>query len=106
MPTITFIDHQGVQHTVQSTSGKTVMQTALDNGIEGIVAECGGSCACGTCHCYVDDQWVGKVPQRSSIETETLECAVGVMDNSRLSCQIKITDDMDGLIIRLPEFQL
>lgn len=106
MPVITFIDHQNNVHKVEAKSGNTIMQTALNNQIEGIVAECGGSCSCGTCHCYVDEQWLDKMPEVSSVESETLECAVGVKSNSRLSCQITVTDDMDGLVIRLPETQL
>lgn len=105
MPTVTFIDHQGVERAVEATSGSTIMQAALDNLIDGIVAECGGSCACGTCHCYVDEAWLASLPPISKDETATLECALAVKSNSRLSCQVEITADMDGLVIRLPESQ-
>ena len=106
MPKVTFIDHKGVEHAVEAQSGKTVMQSALDNHVEGIVAECGGTCSCGTCHCYIEEQWLDRMPPTSSMETETLECSVGVKSNSRLSCQVTLTDDMHGLVVRLPEFQL
>jgi ferredoxin, 2Fe-2S len=106
MPNITFIDHKGVEFAIEATSGKTIMQAALDNCIDGIVAECGGTCSCGTCHCYIDEQWLDKMPQTTNMETETLECSIGVQPNSRLSCQVTLNDNMNGLVVRLPEFQL
>lgn len=105
MPTLTFINHQGREKSVEVAAGTTLMQAALDNLIDGIVAECGGSCACGTCHCYVEERWLNTMPPASKDETATLECALAVKPNSRLSCQVKLTAEMDGLIVRLPESQ-
>jgi 2Fe-2S ferredoxin len=106
MPFVTFIDNLGSEHTVEAKPGTTVMQAALDNLIDGIIAECGGSCSCGTCHCYVDERSVGKLPPAGKAEIETLECSIGVKANSRLSCQIVIREDLDGMVVRLPESQI
>lgn len=106
MPRITFMDHLGNKQEVEAKAGKNVMQVALDNMIEGIVAECGGSCACGTCHCFIDPEWQAKMPEATDLEKETIECAVDGEPESRLSCQVIITEDLDGLIVRLPEDQL
>jgi 2Fe-2S ferredoxin len=106
MPQVTIIDNRGASHTIEAKAGTTLMQAVLHNQIEGVVAECGGSCACGTCHCYVDETWASRLPARSDIEQETLECSIGVQDTSRLSCQIQLTDQMDGLLVRLPDRQV
>lgn len=105
MVTITFIEHNGTEHVTNSESGQSVMQAATAAGIPGIPADCGGACACATCHTYVDDAWMDKFPPAEEIENDLLECAVHVTSNSRLSCQLPITDAMDGLIIRIPESQ-
>ena len=105
MAQITYIEHDGTEHQVQVEDGYTVMQAALDNMLEGIVAECGGACSCATCHCYIDDAWIDKVGQPEDMEKEMIEFAANVKDNSRLGCQVKVTEELDGMVVRLPESQ-
>jgi len=105
MPVINYISADGAINEIEVASGSSVMQGAVDNMIDGIVAECGGSCSCATCHCYVDDAWIEKVPVPSEMEKDMLECVLEPQPNSRLSCQIEVTDDLDGLVVRLPESQ-
>lgn len=105
MPQVTFIEFDGTEHTVDVDAGKTLMQAALDNGIDSILAECGGCCSCATCHCYVDDAWTSKVGEAGEDEKEMLEGVLDPKDNSRLSCQITLTDELDGLVVSLPESQ-
>ena len=105
MPNITFIDAQGESRTVEAETGSTVMETAIRNAIPGIEAECGGACACATCHVYVDEAWAGVVGEPSPIEEDMLDFASDVRPNSRLSCQIRLTDAMDGLVVTTPERQ-
>jgi len=105
MPRITYIEHDGTSHTVEAEIGATVMETALRNDIGGIVAECGGSCTCATCHVYVDEPWFDKLPPRSSDEEYELDSAFDVRPNSRLSCQIVVSDELDGLVVRTPSYQ-
>lgn len=105
MPQITFISHDGNVQEAEATAGSTVMQVAVDNMIEGIVAECGGACACATCHCYLDAEWFSKLPEASELEVDMIECAVSPSEYSRLGCQLVITDAMDGMTVRLPESQ-
>ncbi len=106
MPTITYIEHNGTQHTVEVADGTSVMQGALDNAIEGIVGECGGGMACATCHCYVDDAWADKVGGPSQPELDMLEFSASeTRSTSRLSCQIATSDELDGLVVHLPETQ-
>ena len=105
MALITFIDHNDQAFEVNATEGSSVMQAAVENGIDAIVAECGGSCSCATCHVYVDEAWVEKTGQASDIEKDMLECVLEPQENSRLSCQIEITNDLDGLIVRMPASQ-
>ncbi|WP_106746458.1 2Fe-2S iron-sulfur cluster-binding protein [Yoonia maritima] len=103
MVSITFIQPDGAAQTVQATLGDSVMQTALNNNIEGIFAECGGAMMCATCHCYIDDKWAEKTGDKSDGEDDMLDCAeTEVTDASRLTCQIKVTDALDGLVVRLP----
>jgi len=107
MVAITYIEHDGTEHRVDVPEGNSVMQGALDNMIEGIVAECGGGAACATCHCYVDEAWFDKVGPPSEIEQQMLEFAASeATATSRLSCQIPVTEELDGLIVRLPETQI
>lgn len=103
---ITFIEHSGEQHTTPIDEGKSLMQTAMDNGIPGIDADCGGACACGTCHVIVDDNWIDAVGMADDDEIMMLELTPEKAKTSRLSCQIKTTAVMDGLVVRLPEFQM
>ncbi|MGB1867736.1 MAG: 2Fe-2S iron-sulfur cluster-binding protein [Porticoccaceae bacterium] len=105
MPKVTFIEASGGSHEVDLSNGISLMQGAVDNMIEGIVAECGGSCSCATCHCYIDESWVDKVDAPSEMEKDLLDCVTEPKDNSRLSCQINISDALDGLVVHLPESQ-
>jgi 2Fe-2S ferredoxin len=105
MPKITYIEHDGTVHTVEAEIGSTVMESALKAGVTGIVAECGGSCTCATCMVYVDEAWLDKTGERSEEEEDQLDFAFDVKPNSRLSCQIKVTEALDGLIVRTPAYQ-
>ena len=105
MPKITFIEHDGTQHTVEAEIGSTVMETAVKNDIASIVAECGGGCTCATCLVHVDDAWFEVVGKPSEDEDYMLDSAFEVKPTSRLSCQIQVTEEMDGLIVRTPAYQ-
>ncbi len=106
MPKITYIEHGGAEHVVDVAAGKTLMEGGRDNAIPGIAADCGGACACSTCHVYVDESWVEKLSPIAEMERDMLEFAVDPDDRlSRLSCQIKITEALDGLIVKMPQFQ-
>ena len=105
MAKITFIQHDGKEQTVEGTPGMSVMETAVKNMVPGIDADCGGACACATCHVYVEPDWLEKTGARSTMEEDMLDFAFDVRDNSRLSCQIKVTDGLDGLRVRVPEKQ-
>lgn len=105
MPKIIFIDFEGTARTVDAVAGATVMETAIKNGVPGIEAECGGACACATCHVYVDEAWREKTGEPSPMEEDMLDFGFDVRPNSRLSCQIKVTDALDGLTVRTPERQ-
>jgi 2Fe-2S ferredoxin len=105
MPSITYIDAAGQSRTVQAQSGSTVMETAVKNSVPGIEAECGGACACATCHVYVDDAWIEKTGKAQPMEDDMLDFAFEVKPTSRLSCQIKVTDALDGLVVRTPAKQ-
>ena len=105
MAKITYIEHDGTEHVVDVKPGQSVMEGAVKHNIPGIDADCGGACACATCHVYVDPAWTGKTGEKSAMEESMLDFAEAVEDNSRLSCQIKVTDDLDGLIVRMPESQ-
>ena len=105
MTKITFIDAAGQSRTVNAEDGSTVMETALKNAVPGIEAECGGACACATCHVYVEESWVEKLPKAESMEEDMLDFAFDVRPSSRLSCQIKVGPALDGLIVSTPEKQ-
>ena len=105
MPKITYIDHKGASRSIDAEVGSTVMETAVKNQVPGIEAECGGACACATCHVYVDEAWVGKLPRREAMEEDMLDFAFEVQPNSRLSCQIKVKAELDGLVVTTPEKQ-
>jgi 2Fe-2S ferredoxin len=105
MPKITFIEHDGTVHTVEAELGATVMETALKNGIAGVVAECGGGCTCATCLVHVDEKWFPVVGPPSEEENQMIDTAFEVTETSRLSCQIKVTEKLDGLIVRTPSYQ-
>ena len=105
MAKITYIEHDGTEHAIDVKNGLSVMEGAVKNNIPGIDADCGGACACATCHVYVDEAWIDKTGSPSAMEESMLDFAEGVQDNSRLSCQIKVTDALDGLVVRLPVSQ-
>jgi 2Fe-2S ferredoxin len=105
MAKITYIEHDGKTHELEIAEGMSVMEGAVKNGVPGIDADCGGACACATCHVYVDDAWIAKTGSPSSMEQSMLDFANDVTDNSRLSCQIKVTKDVDGLVVRIPSSQ-
>jgi 2Fe-2S ferredoxin len=105
MPKITYIEHNGKSHEVGVANGLSVMEGAVQNNIPGIDADCGGACACATCHVYVDKKWVDKAGKSETMEQDMLDFAFEVSDQSRLSCQIKVSDELNGLILRLPEKQ-
>ena len=103
MAKVTYIGADGTRYEVQAENGSTVMENAIRNGVPGIEAECGGACACATCHVYVDEAWRDKVGGPSAMEESMLDFAENVEPSSRLSCQIKVTDELDGLVVRTPE---
>ncbi|MCR9268857.1 MAG: 2Fe-2S iron-sulfur cluster-binding protein [Henriciella sp.] len=105
MAKITYVDHEGTERVVEATNGESVMETAIKNSIPGIDADCGGACACATCHVYVDDAFMEKVGQPEDMEQSMLDFAENVQANSRLSCQISVSDDLDGLKVTTPESQ-
>jgi 2Fe-2S ferredoxin len=105
MPKIVFIGHDATQYVVETQLGRSVMQAAVENFVPGIVADCGGCCSCGTCHGFVDPQWISKIPAVQADERSLLEGLLETQDNSRLTCQIDVTPELDGLIVRLPKSQ-
>jgi len=105
MPKITYIDSTGKERVVEAKNGMTVMETAIKHNIPGIDADCGGACACATCHVYVDEAFMDKVGKPSAMEQSMLDFAENVKETSRLSCQIKVRDDLDGLKVTTPESQ-
>jgi 2Fe-2S ferredoxin len=106
MPKITYIEHNGTQHTVEVPVGLTVMEGAVNNNVPGIDADCGGACACSTCHAYVSPDWVARMPVREDMEMDMLDFAYEPNERSRLTCQVKVTAEMDGLALQLPEKQI
>lgn len=105
MATVIFITHDGSKHEIAVENGSTVMEAAIKNSVPGIDAECGGACACATCHVYVDDTWAEKTGKAEAMEEDMLDFAFDVRPSSRLSCQIKISDELDGLTVTIPEQQ-
>jgi 2Fe-2S ferredoxin len=105
MAKITFITHGGDQYAVEAENGSTIMENAIRNGVPGIEAECGGACACATCHVYVDDAWADRAGKAEPMEEDMLDFAYDVRPTSRLSCQIVVTDELDGIIVHVPEQQ-
>jgi 2Fe-2S ferredoxin len=106
MAKVTYIEFSGRERVVDVPIGKSVMEGATHNGVAGILADCGGSCSCATCHVYVDEAWMNKVPPKDEVEELMLDCVLARQLGSRLSCQIKVTDDLDGLVVRAPEKQV
>ncbi|MCZ6641323.1 MAG: 2Fe-2S iron-sulfur cluster-binding protein [Gammaproteobacteria bacterium] len=106
MPKITFIEHDGTEHVVDAENGAYVMNAAIDNLVPGIDADCGGECSCATCHVVVDDAWVTIIGGPGEREDEMLDLNPERDEHSRLSCQIPVRDELEGLIVRVPEFQM
>lgn len=105
MTQITFIGFDGSQHRIDAADGSTAMENAVRNDVPGIDADCGGACACATCHVYVDAAWREAVGEASEMETDMLDFAFEVRPESRLSCQIRVRPELDGLVLRVPERQ-
>ena len=105
MPKVTYIEHNGKSHEVEVPNGLTVMEGAVQNNIPGIDADCGGSCACATCHVYVEEKWFGKLPKKEMAEEDMLDMAFELKKNSRLACQITVEDSLDGLVVKMPSKQ-
>ena len=105
MAKIKYIEFNGEEHTVDVQNGLTVMEGAIKNKVPGIDADCGGACACATCHVYVKKEWLNKLPPKEDTEEDMLDFAFEVKENSRLSCQLTVTDELDGLVVDLPEKQ-
>ncbi len=105
MAKIKYIEHNGKEHVVDVKPGMSVMEGAVKNLIPGIDADCGGACACATCHVYVDQAWTSKLEPMQEMEKTMLDFAEGVETNSRLSCQIKVSDALDGFVVRMPKSQ-
>ena len=105
MPKIIFTDHAGTSREVDAKPGTSIMEAAVANMIPGIDADCGGACACATCHVYVGEQWMGKLKAKDDMEESMLDFAEDVRDTSRLSCQILMSDDLDGITVETPESQ-
>ena len=106
MAKITYIEHSGKSHTIQVQNGLTVMEGAVQNNIPGIDADCGGGMACATCHVYVKEEWFNKLPKKEDGEEDMLDMAFEPKKNSRLSCQIQVSDSLNGLEVNLPEKQI
>jgi len=106
MPKITYIEHSGKSHTIEVANGLSVMEGAVQNNIPGIDADCGGSMACATCHVYVKEEWFNKLSKKEDGEEDMLDMAFEPKKNSRLSCQLMVSDQIDGLVVNLPEKQV
>ena len=105
MALVKFITHDGNEFEANVNVGDTIMTAAIDNGIDAIIAECGGACSCATCHCYIDEAWNDKLSPAEEIEKDMLECALDPKPTSRLSCQVTMTEELDGIVVHLPESQ-
>ena len=106
MPKVTFIQPDGSSSEVVALSGDSIMETAIDNDIDGIVAECGGACSCATCHVYVEDEWLGKLAPPDALEDGMLDCVIDRRPSSRLSCQIRVGEEIDGITVHVPSSQI
>lgn len=105
MPQIKFIEFNGTEHKIEANTGESIMLAATTNLVPGIDADCGGECSCATCHVLVPDEWLAKLGPKSDTEESMLDLNPDRTDNSRLSCQIPMTEELDGIVINLPEFQ-
>lgn len=105
MPKITYVAFDGTRYDIDASVGSTIMENAIRNGVPGIEAECGGACACATCHVYVDEEWMSVVGEPEAMEEDMLDFGFDVRPNSRLSCQIQVTEELDGIVVSVPERQ-
>ena len=106
MPTITVIEFNGRDHTIDAEAGKSLMENVMNNAVPGIDADCGGACACGTCHCFIADEWQPTTGDADAMEEAMLGMRPDRTGQSRLSCQIRVSEAMEGMVIRLPEYQM
>lgn len=106
MPTLKFLLPDGAEQIVEAEVGQTVMEAAVDNMVPGIIAECGGCCSCATCHVQVEQSWFDQLDEQDDMEEDMLEFAVGQCETSRLGCQIRITEELDGFTARIPDEQI
>ncbi len=106
MPTVVFIDPQGTEHPVEAPAGRNLMQIAVDNGVPGILGDCGGVCSCATCHGYVDEAFLARLPARTETETFMLEGVPDLRANSRLCCQLRLQPELSGIRVQLPDEQV
>ena len=106
MPRITYIEFDGESTVLEVPAGHSIMEAAVDNGVTGVVGECGGCCSCATCHVYIDPEWSERLGFASPMESDMLEMVDDLRSNSRLGSQIDMTDELDGIVVRLPEFQI
>ena len=106
MPLIKFITHDGGEYEANAAPGDSIMSAAVASGIDAILAECGGSCSCATCHCYIDEKWLDKIPAAEDVEIAMLDYVLEPKTNSRLSCQVELSEAHDGLVVHLPESQV
>jgi 2Fe-2S ferredoxin len=105
MPRVTFIEHNGTRHEVEATAGVSLMRAAVDHSVPGIDADCGGACACATCHVYVQADWLARTGARSAMEESMLSFAAASATNSRLACQIEMSEALDGIVVSMPDGQ-
>ncbi|TGD71291.1 2Fe-2S iron-sulfur cluster binding domain-containing protein [Mangrovimicrobium sediminis] len=105
MASVKFIQPDGSEKIVDVPEGTSLMTAAIDNGVEGILGDCGGACSCATCHCYIDDAYFAKLPEAADVEKSMLEFAVEPKENSRLGCQVQVTEELSGLVVHIPESQ-
>ena len=105
MVQITYVEHDGTEHVVDSQTGVSLMQAAIDNLVPGIAADCGGECSCATCHVMVNENWLEKVGPPGEMEESMLDLNPERQENSRLSCQVEVSEELDGLRVTMPEFQ-
>ena len=103
MPKIIYVAPDGTRHETEVENGYSIMEGAINNNIDGIVAECGGACACATCHSYIDEAWTSKLPEMDDMEDSMLDAAFERKDNSRLTCQIEVSDELDGLVVHVAD---
>jgi 2Fe-2S ferredoxin len=106
MPWLIFVQPDGTQRSIEAINGHSVMEAAVRNGIKGILGECGGTCSCSTCHCYVAPEWLGRLPPKSAEEADLLDFVWERKETSRLTCQITVTDEIDGVVLQVPAQQL